>query len=445
MSIYKFQRKADKFLNKKQYSKAIPLYIDILKSNSRIHEAHYGLAACYISSQDVSHLDDAIYHVTEALKLHPTAQYLDCAVLAFIYKGMPDVAIRYQKQALRLEPTADNQFKLSDTYKKIGDYINAEVEAKKLLDTSMAETLQVPTHIASILLTAGKYREGWQFWEWRRNIKTYYRVYDGVPYWDGIQDLNNKVLFLYGEQGFGDIIQFSRFILSLKEKYPNLYIIYESSKPLAKLFYQYPFDKMVVKKRHDEHIDYHCSLLSLGGYLDITIDTIPYVHGYLSSPAMILPPTHKKRVGIAWHGQSSDKTQVDVRRNICLKDLAELFNIPNIEWYTLQVDGNEECAEYGIVDATSNFNCFADTAELIMSLDAVVTVDTAVAHLAGALNKKVYVLSRIDGCWRWGYASSNALWYSSAVVIRQKDWFCWKAAILELRLILNNLGDFLCI
>ncbi len=431
MNLNKLRKKADYYLNHKLYKKAIALYQQVIAENPLVHEAQYGLAACYVSKQDIEHIDDAIYHVTAALKVHPTAQYLDCAVLAFLYKGNYDVAIRYQIQATRLEPTAENIFKLSDTYKKLGDYENAEAVARSILATS-DDALQLPMHMASILLTSGRYLEAWPFWEWRRTKKGFFRVYKAAPYWDGVQDLNGKIIFIYGEQGFGDIIQFSRFVITIKQRYPDVKIIYEASKPLYRLLSQYPVDGMVYYKTIPDAFDYHVSVLSLATYLGIAYEDVPLADGYLSAEPMQLPLTDKKRIGIVWHGQDVNKTGVDKRRNVPLEEMSDLFKLPNIEWYLLQLDNKQNYSDYGIIDITDKLTDFSETASLIMSLDAVVAIDSAVAHLAGALNKKVFVLSRMDGCWRWGCKGETTIWYSSAVVIRQTSWLCWKGAVQEL-------------
>jgi hypothetical protein len=434
--LKKYWKKADDYLNGNQPSHALPLYRKVVTLDDTVHQAHYGIAACCVRLAHPKYVEEAVHHITRALRLEPTVQYLDCAVLVFIAKGLPDVALHYQQQATRLEPTGENIFKLSDTYKKLGDLDNALKAALPLLGTEHETPLQIPMHLASIHLTSGNYLAGWPYWEWRRSRKDLCRRYEQGSYWEG-QDLSDKLFFLYGEQGFGDIIQFSRFILKVKERYPTVTIFYESSDPLRELFrFNFPLARIIdTKTKPDFAFDYHCSLLSLASIFRITVDTVPYMSGYLrADPNKIaiwsekLGIKNKPRIGLVWHGQDNKQTGVDSRRNIPFDLFRPLLN-GTIDWYSLQLGMKGS----GLIDLTNDITDFSETAAFISCLDLVVTVDTAVAHLAGALGCKTWVLSRMDGCWRW-----TTPWYAKAEVFQQKTWLGWEDTVSQIEMRLSN-------
>ena len=449
--IKKYLNKANSFLNDKKFKNALPLYMKVVDSDDSCHEAHYGIAACYVNLQKEEKVDLAITHITKALKLNPTSQYLDCAAILFLYKDNYDVALHYQRQATKLEQTTLNIFNLSDMYKKLGMHKEAIDTVLPLLNIHLENKLQIAVHLAYIYLTCGYYQEGWKYWESRRMKKNLHRTYES-PYWNG-EDLTGKTIFLYGEQGFGDIIQFSRFILTLKERYSNLKIIYESSDPLKRLFEEnFPLDEIIHISDRPKGFDYHCSLLSLPYKLNIEVHTIPYKDGYVRSNVQLKEHWHhrigsdkKLKVGLVWHGQDATKTNVDTRRNIPLSQLEPIIleTKDKISWYSLQKDIKPHRKEL-LLDYTDEFQDFSDTAAFIENLDLVITVDTAVAHLSGSLGVKTWVLSRMDGCWRWGTPNRNSWsdpiyhsnlsenetpWYNFVQVFRQTTWLNWDTAL----------------
>jgi len=445
----KYLRQADTQLNGKNPKTALPLYRKAVALDALLHQAHYGIAACHVSLSSTV-VDEAVEHITKALQIYPTAQYLDCASLVFLTKGMYEVALRYQSQALKIEPTAENMFKLSDMYKKLGLYSDALKAVLPIVGTSEEAPLQIPMHMASIYLTCGQYLNGWEGWEWRRTKKGFYRNYEECEYWDGKKE--PSVIFLYGEQGFGDIIQFSRFILTFKNKYPKTKIIYESSAPLKDLFKEnFLLDDIVDITEKPSGFDTHCSLLSLAHRFQIEVTSIPYSDGYLKpneekkaywKQRLDGTSNNKLKVGLVWHGQAITKTGVDQRRNIPLSLFEDMIlnTKEDISWYSLQKDIKPERKNM-MHDHTGEFKDFSDTAAFISNLDLVITVDTAVAHLSGALGINTWLLSRMDGCWRWGNAEDNKMrtpWYTSVRVFRQHEWADWRSTLKEVHVALTS-------
>jgi hypothetical protein len=131
---------------------------------------------------------------------------------------------------------------------------------------------------------------------------------------------------------------------------------------------------------------------------------------------------------LVWHGQDNKQTGVDSRRNIPFDLFRPLLN-GTIDWYSLQLGMKGS----GLIDLTNDITDFSETAAFISCLDLVVTVDTAVAHLAGALGCKTWVLSRMDGCWRW-----TTPWYAKAEVFQQKTWLGWEDTVSQIEMRLSN-------
>jgi hypothetical protein len=189
--------------------------------------------------------------------------------------------------------------------------------------------------------------------------------------------------------------------------------------------------------------DYHCPLISLARVFGTTLETVPGETPYLHPE----PETLRfwgdvlarfepgLRVGLVWAGAArpgmAEVAAMDRRRSLRLEQLAPLLAIPGVQWISLQVGGAMEIARSGvnIIDPMGAMRDFADTAALVAGLDLVISVDTAVAHLAGALGRPVWVLSRYDACWRWLAGRHDTPWYADMRVWRQNAPGDWNAVV----------------
>jgi len=238
----------------------------------------------------------------------------------------------------------------------------------------------------------------------------------GIPRWEG-GDLSGKHIIVAHEQGFGDTIQFCRVIPHLQAVSivfsgpPVLNGLIEDNIELAGICDEDgPFDA-----------DYYCSPMSAIGALGVQyhdIDGTPY----MGAEPMKLPERGKLKVGLAWKG-SSGYAQ-DANRSMNLEQMASLFEIPNAAFYSLQVgESAADVSKAGlagfIADLTMLIRDWRDTARAIAAMDVVVAVDTAVAHLAGALGKPVFILLPYSCCWRWMRETQTTPWYHSARLFRQ--------------------------
>lgn len=308
-------------------------------------------------------------------------------------------------------------------------------------------------------LTMGDFAGGWRGHEWRwrtDSLRAAERVYP-QPLWLGETSLLGRTIFVHGEQGHGDVLQFCRLVPELSDL--GAEVVLEVPYALARLIRTMPGRQHVIG--HNEPppaFDVHCPLMSLPLALGLTLETIPAEVPYLwADPdqarawAIRLTSLPGLRVGLVWAGnpRANDPAAnaIDRRRSMTLAQLAPLGAVPGVSLISLQKGPPAEQARtppagLALTDWTDELWDFADTAALIAGLDLVISVDTSVVHLAGALGKKVWVLNRYDACWRWLHGRTDSPWYPTARLFRQRDYGEWDSVIDEVVAALRKLvGD----
>lgn len=295
-------------------------------------------------------------------------------------------------------------------------------------------------------LALGDYEQGWINYEsrWLKDPEHVCPDFPGVPVWLGQFDLHGKTILLHSEQGFGDILQFCRYATCVAER--GARVILQVPKPLKELMSSLSGPLRVLAE--DEplpDLDAHCPLMSLPLACGTNLSNIPHATAYLQAdPQRIqlwqtrLKTDPRPRVGLVWSGGFRpglpQAWATHERRNLPLKWLTQLKDLP-AQFISLQ---KGEPAESQLRQAlrdgwpgpalhcwTEQLHDFSDTAALIAALDLVIAVDTSVAHLAAALGKPVWLLSRHDACWRWLTHRADSPWYSSLHIYRQPtagDW-----------------------
>ena len=262
------------------------------------------------------------------------------------------------------------------------------------------------------LLLAGRDEEGWDQHEWRWKTAIFDPYQRGFvqPPWDGAPLAGKRVL-LHGEQGLGDVLQFCRYapLVTGGE------VVLEVHPPLVRLLQNLPgISRVIARGETLPMFDVQCPLMSLPRLFP-DIPAAPYL------PAPQAPSREgKKRVGLVWAGSSHHP---DDRRRSLPKDLlAPLLAVPDVNWFSLQI-GSPPPA--GATDLTPGIRDFADTAEKLAGLDLLITVDTSIAHLAGAIGRPAWVMLAYTPDWRWQLDRSDTPWYPSLRLFRQKtpgDW-----------------------
>lgn len=288
-------------------------------------------------------------------------------------------------------------------------------------------------------LHLGQYKEGFKHYETRLTLHPEVKHLRQGHYWQH-QDLTQKTLLLTTEQGFGDTIQFLRFILLLKQQYQNLTIVLECQTPLVKLFQQQTFiDAVIERGNNTAHYNYYFPLMSLPHALTAEPET------YLEQPAYLqvdlplqwqfiqlvshLKQTKALKVGYVW--KSKEKPY---DRSCPLFEIAKLAQqLPHVQFYSLQFgeDSKEISDSHLDISLKPQNNLgqycqnFEDTAVLMQEMDLIISVDSAPAHLAGALGIPCWVLLLEYADWRWLLNTNESPWYQSIKLIRQKEQHQW--------------------
>jgi tetratricopeptide (TPR) repeat protein len=313
-------------------------------------------------------------------------------------------------------------------------------------------------------LLTGRFDRGWADFEWRWQNQHRFAIGAGgtrtEPLWLGREPLAGRRILLYAEQGLGDTIQFCRYAKDVAEL--GATVILEAQTPLLPLLESLQGVSQLVAPGSPIAADYRCPLLSLPLAFSTRLDGVPARIPYLkSSPEKIrfwrekFVDTHKLKVGLVWSGgyrpDQPALWPVNSRRNIPLAKLAALEHA-GVEFYSLQKGQPAESelaalkAAGGpeIVDFTGSLADFADTAALIEHLDLVISVDTATAHLAGAVGKPVWMLNRFDTCWRWLLERSDSPWYPTLRLFRQERAGDWDGVVRKVRSELSMLASGHC-
>lgn len=295
------------------------------------------------------------------------------------------------------------------------------------------------------LLANGDYEEGWKLYErrWELNEKLHNRKPAfSQDQWDG-SDLNGRNILVTAEQGYGDSIQFVRFASMLKSRGAGNVIV-QCQSGLETLFTTVKgIDEIITERQQpaESSFDIWCPMMSLPHFFHTTLDSIPNEVPYADADTALVEDWSDRlriisglKIGIVWAGNPRKNdianNLIDSRRSCKLADFKPLSNIDGIKLISLQkgeaaIQTIIDNGGVSVIDHTHAINSFADTAALIENLDLVISVDTSVVHLAGAMNKPVWLLSRFDACWRWLREGEDSPWYPSMRVFRQSrpgDW-----------------------
>jgi tetratricopeptide (TPR) repeat protein len=292
------------------------------------------------------------------------------------------------------------------------------------------------------LLLMGRFEQGWRQYEWRkrRDEPVATRTFP-QPFWLGDQDLAGKTLFIWWEQGLGDTLQFFRYATLAQAR--GAKVIFSVQQSLFELLKQIgPSIEIIGENDVPNNFDYHCPLLSLPLALGTTLETVPAQQQYLKADenlrrawAARLPAKTKPRIGLVWSGRPDHKN--DHNRSIELEQFRPILS-PDADWVCLQKEIREKdlavLQHFGRVAFFGDeLRDFSDTAALLDLMDLVITVDTGVAHLAGAMGKPVWILLPYNPDWRWLLDRHDSPWYPSARLFRQQQIGNWTGVIDQVK------------
>jgi Flp pilus assembly protein TadD len=377
---------------------------------------------------DAGHLEQALTAYQDAMRLQPNLPDLRNNIGTILrHIGRPEEAVEFLREARRAAPHDTFVLtNLSSVLKELGKVEEAEAPLREAL--RLAPAAPAPRYnLALLLLLTGRFAEGWDAWEARVAAGAQPRRPFTQPVWDGTP-LGERTLLVYSEQGLGDTIQFCRYVPLL----PNG-IVLEVQPRMKRLLQTLPGNAEVITAGENlPPFDVVCPLMSLPRLLGTPAGTVPY----LSAEPERAEQWRQRlggglKVGIAWQGNPN--RHEDRGRSIGLRHFLPLMEVPGIRLISLQrndgLDQLDSVPELRVETLGDDFDAgpdaFVDTAAVMANLDLVITSDTAIAHLAGALGRPVWVALRAVPDWRWMLERPDSLWYPTMRLFRQTtrdDW-----------------------
>lgn len=399
--------------------------------------------------------EDAIRSFETALAIDPE-QMEAINGLGVLYKrlGRFDLAMMFCERALALCP--DDPGLQRNRAMVLGALGRLDEEEAVYRSIVARDPSDADAHfgLASVLLLTGRLPEGWREYEWRfasrQNGESVRPPSTVLPRWSGeTVEHEGSGLVIHAEQGFGDGIQFCRFVPQVASRFGR--VLLQTRKPLLTLF-QRSFSgiaEVVADVPEEGGYTHHCPLLSLPLALGTSLASIPAIVPYLvpdgarcQSWRMRLSGEKRFKVGLAW---ATGKRGMHKRSFELTPPLLDpLLSRANACWISLNKEPLEAShaallQQRGVVDWSAELADFDDTAALISALDLVISVDTATAHLAGALGKPVWLLNRAESEWRWLLERNDSPWYPTMRIFRQRQSRQWEPVIEDVTRALNSM------
>jgi Flp pilus assembly protein TadD len=354
-----------------------------------------------------------------------------------------DEAEAMLRQAVRLDPSSiDARTNYGALLMRQRRFAEAEAEFRRVLARQPGQP-SAELNLGLLKLTEGKLEEGWPYYEsrWKLPQLKEKRPPLTSPAWTD-EPLDGKTLFVFAEQGFGDNIQFIRYVLELKQRFPTVRVIHYALHSLVDLLRASLAPEQCEILPWGQPIpahDVHCALMSLPWRCGTVVANIPQRGVYIRPPHALaaewrqrLAGLGRARVGLAW--ATAETFIYRSAKTVALNKLLPLFDVEGISWVNLQF-GKEaaEIADNGLegrfFDPMAAVRTFADTAAVIAEVDLVISVDTAVAHLAGAMGKPIWMLDRFDTDWRWLPPREDSPWYPTLRMFRQREFGDWQPVV----------------
>ena len=424
-----------------RYIEAMILCVAALKNNANSAEAllNYGNVL-----KSLGRFEEALVALDKALVIKPDyAEAFNDRGKTLLKLNCLEEALASAEKALAIRP---DYAEALNNRGNILQYLNCREEALNSYKSALAIDPNYPTahwNESVLRLLLGDFRAGWKKYEWRWKTKFFssMRRDFSEPLWLGDRPIEGKTILLHSEQGFGDTIQFSRYATLVARQ--GAKVILEVPASLKDLLSDIDGLSGIVSRGEKlPAFDLHCPLLSLPLAFGTELDTIPADVPYLRPLAdrvanwkERLAQLKSLRVGIAWSGSSGHKN--DHRRSLALRRLAPLFSVAGIQFVSIQKEVRAEDVEtlgnHHIMRAGEALQNFADTAALVSLLDLVISVDTSVVHVAGAMAKPVWILLPYFPDFRWLLDREESPWYPTARLFRQPSFGDWTSVVERLR------------
>jgi len=375
--------------------------------------------------------------------------------LAQAEQGRFHAAIAAFSRAVALDPDAAASWSNLGIILQIEDRFEAAFEAHDRAVSLAPANARFHVNRAVTLLQAGRWESAWHDYEWRlRETAVPCIDFDRLlPALSDVGDLSERTVVALHEEGFGDTLQFLRYLPLLAER--GARVVACVPQALLRLMATVPGVAEVVSdaRRLPAH-DFVCPFFSLPRAFGTTVETIPPAPRLVPDPAlardwMLRLPRDGLRVGLVWAGQSRPWLPgfgtLDRRRSAGLAAFGPLSVVPGVRFVSLQAGpAAQQTPPPGLVlfNPMARVVDFAETAAIVAALDVIVSVDTSVVHLAGLLGKPVFLLDRYDGCWRWLSGRRDSPWYPNLTIFRQDQCGDWSAPMARVAASLEAMALF---
>lgn len=412
-------------------------YLRAIELNPAYAEAHFNLGNLLASQK---HHREAIQAFDRVIELNPAnAKAWHNRGAAQEQLGELEAAEESYRQALAADP------KYRDVLSNLGLVmtVRGRTEGIAILEELLEkspDSAEEHWNLGIALLRLGQYSRAWPEyeWRWRREKHTSPVRSFSQPQWRG-QPLTGETVLLHAEQGFGDTLQFVRYAPLVAARGGR--VVLEVQPALQRLLARIPgIAECVAKGQPLPEFDLECPLMSLPLAFATTLETIPPVVYPGNAPA---PPSNPElRAGLVWAG--NPKHSLDALRSIPFSQFLPFAAIEGVSFASLQVGPAAAQAESwpgGLAQPLAGVQDFSGTAAVVEGLDLVITIDSAVAHLAGTLGKQVWILQPPIPDWRWGLTSETTPWYPTARLFRRACAEKWEGVIARVGAELRHLRD----
>ncbi len=418
-----------------KFEEAIIAYQQAISIKPDYAEAYNNMGNAFLSQRRYV---DAVEKYNQAVVLNPgDVEAYNSMAIALQYQGKYSAAIEACNRALSLKPDYAQAYNtIASVMLKKGCHDEAIDNYKRALSLK-PDYAEAHTNLGIAQLLNGRFEEGWSEYKWRLNINNAINLYNQLPCWDGSPFVGKRLLVRY-EQGYGDNIQFIRYLPMVKSRGGT--VICQMLRPLTGLFRGFPgIDELIdcaLNNQDEVFYDFYVSLMELPGIFGTTLETIPGMVPYLHADPVKAEQWRKKlagtgfKVGIVWAGKPVHTE--DSNRSCQLKQFVPLSKIPGVRLYGLQK--GEAAGQvkdlFGIISVINladELNDFTDTAGVIENLDLIISVDTAVLHLAGAMGKPAWAVLPFTPDWRWMLTRQDSPWYPTMRLFRQEELTQWGA------------------
>jgi tetratricopeptide (TPR) repeat protein len=424
---------AARFYEAGEVGEAARLFWEVLAAHPHNPAAWERLGICHYQ---LGHDEDAVESYRRAIQIDPRLPSpLNNLGNALLRLGHRDEALACFDRAIELQPNFSIAYKnKSMTHWSVGN-IEAALQTHEELACHTPDDADVRSQIGVMRLLLGDFAGGWPEYEWRWKTSQLRLPALEKPLWDG-HSLDGRTILLWPEQGLGDFVQFIRYAAWLKDRHACHVLVHGPKKLEPLLAHCEGVDDWIDDLSNAPVYDCYAPLLHVPGILRQRSSDFPNKVPYLSADSSLVELWRDKltnfrghKIGIAWRG--SPTHEADSRRSIPLPAFKHLARIPTIQLFSLQKGPGSEEADNApeIVDIGRQLDettgAFVETAAVLKNLDLLITCDTAIAHVAGALGMPVWVALCHVPDWRWGLTGNTTVWYPTMRLFRQPtpgDW-----------------------